>query len=257
VRVTHDPSGAVATLTLSSPHNRNALSQQLLTELAASVEDAGASPVVRAIVLTADGPAFCSGADLSERLAGAAGEPVRAPGATLPDVLTLLTRSPKPVVAKVGGPVRAGGIGLVAACDLVVAADTVTFAFTEVRVGVAPAIIAVPAGRVMTARGLARHALTAEPFDAAAARDDGLVTEVVAPDELDQRVDEITASFLRASPTALAATKDLLVSLRGRPWAEALDEASAASARLFSSPDAVEGMAAFLEKRPPRWTVAP
>jgi enoyl-CoA hydratase/carnithine racemase len=207
-------------------------------------------------VLAADGPAFCSGADLSERLADAAGEAPQGAdaGATLPDVLTLIMQSPKPVVAKVGGHVRAGGIGLVAACDLALAADKVTFAFTEVRVGVAPAIIAVPAGRVMSPRGLARHTLTGETFGAAEAEACGLVTEAVAAVELDRRLDELVQAFLKASPNALRETKAMLAALRGKPWHEALDEASAISNRLFSSPDAVEGMAAFLEKRPPRWT---
>jgi methylglutaconyl-CoA hydratase len=273
VGVAHDQPTGVVTLTLQSPANRNALSVRLLTELAAAVEDAAADPGVRVVVLAAEGPAFCSGADLSERLAEASGEsgPVAGAtmgpgagatmgpvaGATMGDVLTLLAQSPRPVVAKVGGHVRAGGIGLVAACDLAVVAEPVTFAFSEVRVGVAPAIIAVPAGRVMTPRALARHALTAEPFDAAEAAACGLVTEVVPAGDLDRRVEELTASFLRASPAALAATKELLAALRGRPWHEALDEASAASARLFASADAAEGMAAFLEKRPPRWCVTP
>jgi methylglutaconyl-CoA hydratase len=255
VRVGRSRGGAVATVDLASPHNRNALSRRLLAELAAGLAAAGADPAVRMIVLGAEGSVFCSGADLSERLEDAGrGAPVT-DGPTLPDVLSLMTRSSTPVVAAVGGAVRAGGIGLVAAADLAVGVSSATFAFTEVRVGVAPAVIAVPAGRVMHPRALARHTLTADVFDAAEAAASGLLTEVVPDGALGQRIDELATAFLEASPSAVGETKSVLSSLRGRPWDEALEMAAAISDRLFSSDDAREGMAAFLEKRRPRWVV--
>jgi enoyl-CoA hydratase/carnithine racemase len=168
-----------------------------------------------------------------------------------------MTTLATPVVAAVGGPVRAGGIGLVAAADIAIGVASATFSFTEVRVGVAPAVIAVPAGRVMGARALARHTLSADVFDAAEAASSGLLTEIVPDGELGNRVDRLATAFLKASPAAVGETKALLSSLRGKPWDDAMAEAGAASARLFASDDAREGMAAFLEKRAPRWNVEP
>jgi methylglutaconyl-CoA hydratase len=257
VRVGRERDGAVATVLLASPHNRNALSRRLLAELSAALTAAADDADVRMVVLGAEGPVFCSGADLSERLADARSPGTRTspPGTELPDVLTRIAGMGTPVVAAVGGPVRAGGIGLVAAPDIAVGVASATFSFTEVRVGVAPAVIAVPAGRVMHPRALARHTLTADVFDAAEAAACGLLTEVVSDDGLAERLDELATAFLKASPAAVGETKALLASLRARPWADALIEASAVSERLFAGDDAQEGMAAFLEKRPPAWVV--
>jgi methylglutaconyl-CoA hydratase len=274
--------GPVCRLTLDSPANRNALSTRLLAELALALREVQADPDVRAVVLAATGPAFCSGADLGERLAAAgvagrgdgpgagaavaelagdrASAPVDGPGddsraASLPDVLSLLASLPQPVVARVQGPVRAGGMGLVAACDLAVAADDATFAFTEVRVGVAPAVIAVPALRVMGRRAFARWALTGDVFGAAEAVAAGLLTAAVPAGDLDRWVAGAVAGVLRSSPPAVAATKDLLEGLDGRGWDEAMTTAAALSEDLFASPAAAEGMAAFLARRPPSWVV--
>jgi methylglutaconyl-CoA hydratase len=159
------------------------------------------------------------------------------------------------VVVRANGHVRAGGMGLVAAGDLAVAPGDATFAFSEVRVGVAPAIIAVPALRVMAPRHLARLALTGEVFDAETAVSSGLLTAAVGRAGLDAWVGRVVAALLRASPAAVAATKRLLLELRGRPWHESMAEATARSEQLFASVDAAEGMAAFLEKRPPAWLV--
>lgn len=255
VEVGRRAGGAVARLTLTSPHNRNALSRRLLAELAAGLADAGADGAVRAVVLAAEGRAFCSGADLAERLEDpSGGTPPGQP--TFAEVLTAIATSSVPVVAEVGAPVRAGGMGLVAACDLAVAAASATFAFTEVRVGVAPAVIAVPALRVMDPRRLARHALTGEVFGADEAARCGLVTEVVPDDELAGTVDALCRALLEAAPGAVSATKELLARLRGAPWDEAMAEAEAASERLFAGAEAAEGMAAFLAKRPPSWRSA-
>ncbi len=177
--------------------------------------------------------------------------------ALLPEVLSCLVGLPQPVIARVNGHVRAGGLGLVAASDLAVAAPSATFAFTEVRVGLAPAIVAVPGLRVMDRRAFARYALTGDPFGAADAVAAGLLTATT--DDVDGWVAGIVASVLRSSPAAVAATKGLCGWAAGGPggaaWDDAIGAAEALSDELFSSADGVEGMAAFFEKRPARWVV--
>ena len=243
--------GAVVTLTLDSPANRNALSRQLLAELATGLAEAQSDPDVRVVVLTGSGSTFCSGVDLTERLHPPAGD---AP-ASLPEILTTIVTMPQAVVARVNGHVRAGGMGLVCACDLAVAAADATFAFSEVRVGVAPAVIAVPALRRMGRRAFDRYALTGDVFGAAEAAAAGVLTAAVPGlGELDAWVEEVVGSLLRAAPTAVAATKGL-PDLVARPWDEALDAAAELSESLFGAAAAAEGMAAFLEKRTPSWVV--
>jgi methylglutaconyl-CoA hydratase len=240
--------GPVCTLTLDSPHNRNALSAQLLDELADGLGQAAADAAVRVVVLTATGTVFCSGADLSERAAAATSR--------LPEILSGLRAAPKPVVARVAGHARAGGMGLIAAADLAAATSGCTFAFSEVRVGVAPAMILVPALRVAEPRFLRQATLTGEPFSAEAAAGAGLLTEVVDDEEaLDEWVERSVAAVLKAAPGAVAATKALLAGLPALSWAEGLAEAQACSAALFAGAEAAEGMDAFLEKRTPSWAV--
>jgi len=244
--------GPVATVTLDSPENRNALSSRLLAQLAAALDGARDDASVRVVVLTGTGSVFCSGADLAERLHPPAEEPV-----TLPEVLARLVQLPKPVVVRVNGHVRAGGFGLVAAGDLAVAPASATFALTEVRVGVAPAMVAVPVLRVMDRRAFTRYALTGETFTAAEAAATGLLSASVGDDELDRWVGAAVGALLEGAPRALAASKGLADLVGGRPWDEALARATGLSAELFASPEAAEGMAAFLEKRSPRWATQP
>jgi len=169
---------------------------------------------------------------------------------SLSEVFTCLVELPQPVIARVNGAVRAGGMGLVAACDLAVAPPSASFAFTEVRVGVAPSVIAVPALVVMDRRSFTRYALTGEVFGAAEALASGLLTAVA--EDIDEWVAEAVGAVLRSSPSAVAATKDLL---GPEGFERALADAEALSVELFASPDATEGIAAFLGKRPPRWAV--
>ncbi len=206
IGVQHDD--GIRTLTLDSPANRNALSSTLLAQLEQALRDATTDPEVRAVVLTGAGTVFCSGADLSER-------GVAAPN-RMPAILTSMVESPVPIVVRVNGHARAGGIGLIAAADMAAATTEATFAFTEVRVGVAPAMILVPALRVVDRRFLVRATLTGERFGAAEAVGAGLLT-AVTPDEaaLDAWVADCTTSLRQAAPGAVRATKDLLRTLAG------------------------------------------
>jgi len=239
---------AVRTLTLDSPRNRNALSTQLLGELADGLEDAAGDPAVRVIVLTGTGDVFCSGADLSE--------PAGSVPSRLPEILRTIRTAGQPVIARVNGHARAGGIGLIAVADLAVAQTGSTFAFSEVRVGVAPAIILVPALRVVDRRFLARVTLTGEQFGATVAARAGLLSDAVGDTEaLDHWVARATGSLLESAPGAVAATKELLSQLAELPWSDGLSVAQARSAALFAGVEAAEGMDAFLHKRAPSWDV--
>jgi enoyl-CoA hydratase/carnithine racemase len=241
--------GPVCTLTLDSPHNRNALSSQLLDELADGLADAAGDAAVRVVILTATGKAFCSGADLSA--------PPTTVISRMPEVLEAIRTAPVPVMARVSGHARAGGLGLIATADLAVATAACTFAFSEVRVGVAPAMILVPALRVADRRFLSRAALTGEPFGAAEAAAAGVLTGVVDDERaLDAWVEQAVASILKAAPGAVSATKALLAELSDLPWSAGLSAARTRSAALFAGAEAAEGMDAFLHKRSPSWEVA-
>lgn len=241
----------MVTLTLDSPANRNALSHRLLAELVSGLADAQADPDVRVVVLTGTGTTFCSGMDLAERLR----VPAEEGRATLPEVLSVIVTMPQPVVARVNGHVRAGGMGLVCAADLAIAPKDATFAFSEVRVGVAPAVIAVPALRRMGRRAFDRYALTGDVFGAAEAVAAGVLTAAVDDvGALDVWVEDTVGSLLRSAPAAVAATKGL-ADLLARPWGEALEAAAELSESVFGAEAAAEGMAAFLEKRLPSWAV--
>lgn len=239
-------SDGVGTLILDSPPNRNALSPALLGELSAGLAAAVADEAVRVVVLSHTGRVFCSGADLKATAAatGAGDMPI----ASVPAVLTALAESPKPVIARVGGPARAGGIGLIAACDLALAARSATFAFTEVRLGVVPAVISRPVLPLLPHRAAQELFLTGEVFDAARAAEIGLLTRVVADDDLDAEVARYAGLLALGAPGALAATKELL----GGPPAD-YDTLQRLSADRFAGPEGREGIAAFAEKRRPSW----
>lgn len=237
----------VATITLDSPHNRNALSRQLVTELGAHLRTAIGDDAIRVVVLTATGPTFCSGGDLKERR----DVPASHDGTSFADILSLIMTGPTPVLVRLNGPTRAGGLGLVAAADIAVAPRTATFAFSEVRIGVAPAMIAVPCTRRMTPRSISRYFLTGEAFDATAAQEAGLVS--VVTDDIDRTCAELIAAFRLAAPGALRACKTLIDEARERDLPDALATMATESALLFSAPEAQEGMAAFADKRLPAW----
>jgi methylglutaconyl-CoA hydratase len=240
----------VATLTLDSPPNRNALSPRLMGELAAGLRAALADPAVRVLVLSHTGRVFCSGMDLKATAGASAGD---MPVTAFPEILTTLWTSPKPVIARVGGPARAGGIGLVAACDIAVAARSATFAFTEVRIGVVPAVISVPVLPRLAPRAAHELFLTGEVFGADRAAEIGLVNSAVEDAELDAEVERYVDMLVRGAPGALATTKQML----HRPTAGSMEAdfatMAALSADRFAGEEGREGMAAFAEKRPASW----
>jgi enoyl-CoA hydratase/carnithine racemase len=240
--------GGVVTITLDSPANRNALSTRLVSDLNAALdvaEAAIATGTCRAIVLDHVPPAFCAGADLKERRTGA---PESAP---MVRAMTRLIDAEVPTIAAVKGPARAGGVGLMSSCDLVVVRPDIVFAFTEVRIGVAAAIISVPILRRASASKLAAAFLTGEQFSADAAREAGLITHVA--DDVDATVAALCDGIRMGAPRAVAETKRMLRLVPTLPRDEAFEQMRALSDELFSGPDGAEGMAAFAEKRPPRW----
>ena len=234
----------VATITLDSQRNRNALSRQLLAELHEAIDRCEAADA-RAVVLGHEGPAFCAGADLKER---SDGPPDSSPFVS---ILERLMDTDRPTIAAVDGAVRAGGIGLMASCDLVVVNAATTFALTEVRIGVAAAIISVPILRRVSPGRVASAFLTGEPFDAATALDIGLVTHVT--DDVGATVDRLCEGIRAGAPRAVAETKRLLRTVPALDRDEAFARMRALSDELFGGPDAAEGMAAFREKRTPDW----
>ncbi|MBU2669748.1 enoyl-CoA hydratase/isomerase family protein [Actinoplanes bogorensis] len=241
----------VTTLTLDSPANRNALSTPLMTELLEALGEAFTDNAVRAVVLTHTGPVFCSGADLKETAAARADG--RVPAEMIADVLGALWEFPKPVVARVAGPARAGGLGLIAAADIAVCTLEATFAFSEVRLGVIPAVISATVLPRLAPRAAAELYLTGDVFDGARAAEIGLVTTAVPAEDLDDAVRRYCASLVLGGPLALAGTKQLL---RRTPIRAELSELSARSAGYFRSAEGREGMTAFREKRPASWVPA-
>jgi enoyl-CoA hydratase len=242
---------AMATITLDSPTNRNALSAQLVAELTAHLQTAAADPAVRAVVLTHTGTTFCAGADLKE--SAAEGGPAQGTLRTL-SMLRAIVELPKPVVALIAGHVRAGGLGIVGACDIAVAGPTSTFAFTEVRLGLAPAIISLTTLGRLNERAAARYYLTGDSFGPQEAAAIGLITTAAA--DVDAQVAAIADSLRACSPQGLAETKPLTTLGTLGLFTERAEQVQAQSARLFASAEAQEGMQAFLQKRPPAWAPA-
>lgn len=234
----------LATITLDSPHNRNALSRQLTGELLAHLETAGADDSVKVVLIRSSGDVFCSGADLAE----ATTEGMVVGARRMVQVQRAIVACPRPVVTRVAGPVRAGGIGIVAASDISIATSGSTFALTEVRLGLAAATISLTVAARLSDRAASYAFLTGDTFDGTAAAEIGLVTRAVADTELDEAVDGVVRSLLKGIPQGLRETKALLnhrllvdIDARGNDLAEL-------SARLFASDAAREAMLAFLNR---------
>ena len=247
--------GSVARLTLDSPDNRNALSTALVNQLHQGLTDATEESGVRAVVLDHTGGTFCAGADLAQAVSGGRaadlGDVAVDRARELTNLLRRILKLPMPVIAAVDGHVRAGGLGLVGACDIAVAGPASTFALTEARIGVAPSIISLTLLPRMTARAASRYFLTGEKFGPAEAADIALIT--IAADDVNATVAALTAEIAKGSPQGLAASKALTTA----PILEAFDRRAEVlieqSARLFVSEEAREGMLAFLQKRRPNW----
>ncbi len=243
--------GNVARLTLDSPDNRNALSTTLVNQLHQGLTDATEESGVRAVVLDHTGGTFCAGADLAEASGRDLGDVAVGRARELTRLLRRILHLPIPVIGAVNGHVRAGGLGLIGACDIVVAGRASTFALTEARIGVAPSIISLTLLPKMSARAAGRYFLTGEKFGAEEAESIGLIT--LAADDVDATVAELTAAIGKASPQGLAASKSLTTAPILAAFDERADDLAEESARLFVSEEAREGMIAFLQKRQPRW----
>ncbi len=243
--------GPVARLTLNSPHNRNAMSSALIRGLHDGLRRAVVDPAVRTVVLGHTGNTFCAGADLSETAGADPGTAMAARTLEMIALLRAVVECPLPVIAAVDGHVRAGGMGLVGACDIAIAGPRSTFALTEVRIGVAPAMISLTLLPKLAPRAAARYYLTGETFNADRAAEIGLLTE--AADDVEAAVDAVTAELAKGSPQGLAASKAFTTAAVLAGFDRDAERLAAESARLFDSAEAREGMAAFLQKRPPRW----
>ncbi|WP_447974432.1 enoyl-CoA hydratase-related protein [Nitrospira sp. Kam-Ns4a] len=245
----------VAHVTLKRPERRNAFDAQMAVELRDAAEALGRDPRLRAIVLAGAGPAFCAGADLrwlrpetpvSEAQA-------RDDADRLTRLYQAIDECPCPVIGSIHGAAFGGGVGLVAVCDIAVAAEETVFALSEARLGLVPAIILPYLLRRVGESFLRRYALTGESFSALVARQAGLVHDVVPKDALDKRTDELVGAIQRAGPQAVRATKALLRRLASLPDAERSAACAQANVQARLSPEASEGLRAFFEKRPPAW----
>ncbi|MBF9267212.1 enoyl-CoA hydratase/isomerase family protein [Paracidovorax cattleyae] len=251
--------GAIARVTLARPEVRNAFSDEVIAELTRAFETLGRQEDVRAIVLAAEGPAFCAGADLNwmRRMADYSRAENVADAGRLAAMLRTLNDCPKPTIARIQGDVYAGGLGLVAACDVAVAVDTAAFCLSEVRLGLIPATIGPYVVRAMGERAARRYFVTGERFGALEALRVGLVHEVVDFEQLDERLDAVLQAIAAAGPQAVAAGKRLVRDIAGRPIDDALIASTVdAIADIRASGEGREGVQAFLQKRKPAWLPA-
>lgn len=246
----------VATVTLNRPDVRNAFNETSISELTLAFDELGHDESVRAIVLAANGPAFCAGADLNwmKKMAGYSDAENQADAMRLASMLRTIYYCPKPVVARVQGDCYAGGMGLVAACDIVVAAEGVNFCLSEVKLGLIPATISPYVIKAMGEQAARRYFLTAERFGALDAQRMGMAHEVAVPEELDATIAAITKALVTNSPNAVREAKRLVREVSGMPIDDAmLADTADRIAAIRASGEGREGVASFLEKRKPSW----
>ena len=248
--------GHRATITLTQPEVRNAFSDEVIADITAAFLEVGARPDVRVVVLAAEGPAFCAGANLNwmRRMADYTRDENLADAGKLAEMLRVIYTCPQPTIARVQGDVYAGGMGLVAACDMAVSVDTAGFCLSEVKLGLIPATISPYVIRAMGARAAHRYFLTAERFDAAEALRIGFVHAVVGADQLDAKVDELLKALTSASPNAVRACKQLVQNVAEREIdASPIAATVAGIADIRASAEGREGVQSFLQKRKPGW----
>lgn len=248
--------GAVATVTLNRPDVRNAFNETVIAELTGAFHALAKEDSVRAIVLAGHGPAFCAGADLNwmQTMAGYSDDENRADALRLAEMLRAIHACPKPVVARVHGDTYAGGVGLVSACDIVVAADSAHFCLSEAKLGLIPATISPYVIRALGEQAARRYFITAEHFTAAEAHRLGLVHELASAEALDAKVDALTAALVANSPNAVRESKRLVREIASAPIDDALlaDTANRIAA-IRASDEGREGVQSFLGKRKPNW----
>ncbi|MBB5448265.1 MULTISPECIES: enoyl-CoA hydratase/isomerase family protein [unclassified Paraburkholderia] len=248
--------GQIATVALNRPDVRNAFNETMIAELTAAFTALDTRDDVRAVVLAANGKAFCAGADLNwmKKMAGYSDDENRADAMRLAGMLSAVYRCNKPVIARVSGDAYAGGMGLIAACDIVVAVDSAHFCLSEVRLGLIPATIAPYVIRALGEQASRRYFLTAEAFDCATAMRLGLVSEAVSAEQLDATVAQLAQTLCANGPQAVRACKRLVQEIAGRELSDALIEDTAARiAKTRAGAEGREGVASFLEKRTPGW----
>ncbi|MEX6633453.1 enoyl-CoA hydratase/isomerase family protein [Hyphococcus lacteus] len=258
VLITTIDSRGVARLTLNRPEIRNAFNEELISEICDSIGRLNTDPNVRVIVLTGNGKAFSAGADLNmmKRAAGYSAAENKDDARRLAHMLTSIYHSPKPTIALVNGPAMGGGLGLIAACDIAIGADTSFFALTEVRVGLVPAVISPFVIQAITVRQARRLFVTGERFDAAHAERIGLLHKCVPADQLNDELEETLKNLLLCSPNAQETAKELIRRVSYRtPQDNVMEETAGIIAKARTSPDGKEGITAFLEKRKPNWQV--
>jgi methylglutaconyl-CoA hydratase len=250
------PSAHVAEIWLNRPEVRNAFNDLVIGDLTEAFTTLGADPALRAIVLGGHGKAFCAGADLSwmRTMAGYSWEQNHADAARLADMLWAAWICPVPLVGRIHGDCYAGGLGLAAVCDVLVAADGVNFCLSEARLGLLPATIGPYVVRALGEQASRRYFVTAERFDAARAQALGFVHEVVPADALDARIADVVGALVAGGPVAVRACKQLVKDVAGRPLDAALrDDTARRIADIRASAEGREGVAAFLGKRDPAW----
>ena len=250
------PSAHVARVWLNRPEVRNAFNDEVIAALTRTFEALAQDKDLRVVVLGAHGKAFCAGADLHwmKAMAGYSWEENRADAQRLADMLWTLDQCPVPIVGRIQGDCYAGGMGLAAVCDVLVAVEGATFCLSEARLGLLPATISPYVVRAMGAQAARRYMVTAERFGAVQAHALGMVHELATPDTLDARVDELVATLVANGPAAVRACKALVRDVAGQPiTAELRGETARRIADIRASEEGREGLASFLNKRPPHW----
>jgi len=250
-------SNGVGTVTLDRPEIRNAFDEALIAALAKALKALDADRAVRVVVLAGSGQVFCAGADLNwmKRMSKYTRAQNLADARALAEMLRTLDRLSKPTIARVHGHVYAGGMGLVAACDMAIGVPEAQFCLSEARLGLSPATISPYVVRAMGERAARRYFLTAERFSAAEALRIGLLSELVAPQELDARISDLCTHVIEGGPQAVAKIKDLVAAVsRGGPPSKALiDDTARRIAEIRTSKEGREGIASFLDRRKPSW----